>query len=64
MYAIMTIVLFAAIDETVKLVEGVGGKCYGYRCDLADKEDVYKMAKKTREEAGDVSSRKRYRNVP
>lgn len=46
---------FVAIEETVKLVEGVGGKCYGYKCDLADKEDVYKIAKKTTQETGDVS---------
>lgn len=46
----------AAIADTIKLVEGVGGTAYGYRCDLADKEDVYKLARRTREEAGDVSS--------
>lgn len=46
-----------AIDETIKLVEGIGGKVYGYKCDLADKEDVYRIAEKTRDEAGEVIQR-------
>ncbi|CAH1283561.1 unnamed protein product [Diabrotica balteata] len=44
-----------AVEETVGLVKGVGGKAYGYKCDLADKEDVYRVAKKTQEDIGDVS---------
>lgn len=44
-----------AIEETVKLVDGVGGKAFGYKCDLCDRNDVYKVAKKTVEEAGDVT---------
>lgn len=56
-YATTLTSLFSiAIDETIKLVEGVGGNAYGYKCDLADKEDVYRIAKKTRDEVGDVSS--------
>ncbi|CAH1168111.1 unnamed protein product [Phyllotreta striolata] len=43
------------VDETVGLVKGIGGKAYGYRCDLADKEDVYRVAKKTQQEVGDVT---------
>lgn len=38
----------------MKLVKGVGGTCYGYVCDLCDKEDVYKKAKILQEEVGKV----------
>lgn len=46
---------FAGVEETVGLVKGIGGKAYGYKCDLSDKEDVYRVAKKTQQEVGDVS---------
>lgn len=44
----------------MKLVEGIGGTVYGYQCNLADREDVYKVAERTRNEAGDVSNTFRY----
>ncbi|KAG5886616.1 hypothetical protein JTB14_037392 [Gonioctena quinquepunctata] len=43
------------VEETVGLVKGIGGKAYGYKCDLADNDDVYRVAKKTQEEVGDVT---------
>lgn len=45
----------SGIEETVKLVQAVGGTCYGYVCDLCDREDVYKKAKIIREEIGKVT---------
>lgn len=42
-------------DETVKLVQAAGGTCYGYVCDVCDREDVYKKAALVREEVGQVS---------
>ncbi|XP_057655949.1 estradiol 17-beta-dehydrogenase 11-like [Diorhabda carinulata] len=43
------------IEETVNLVKGVGGKAYGYKCNIADRKNVYEVAKKTQDEVGDVS---------
>ncbi|KOB69183.1 Short-chain dehydrogenase/reductase family 16C member 6 [Operophtera brumata] len=34
------------LEDTVKLVKGIGGKCYGYAVDLASREDIYRVAKK------------------
>lgn len=42
-------------DETVKLVEGIGGKAFGYKCNIADRENVYKVAEVTNKEAGQVT---------
>ncbi|CAG4956710.1 unnamed protein product [Parnassius apollo] len=43
------------LDDTVKLVKGIGGKCHGYVVDLASREDVYRVAKTVHEEVGTVS---------
>ncbi|XP_015187299.1 PREDICTED: short-chain dehydrogenase/reductase family 16C member 6-like [Polistes dominula] len=43
------------IEETVKLVQAAGGTCYGYVCDLCNREDIYKKAALLREEVGKVS---------
>lgn len=43
------------VQETVKIVEGVGGKAYGYKCNLADRQEVYQLAEKTLQEVGEVS---------
>ncbi|RZB39963.1 estradiol 17-beta-dehydrogenase 11, partial [Asbolus verrucosus] len=43
------------VEETVNLVKGIGGVAYGFKCDLADKEDVYKIASLTRQEVGEVT---------
>ncbi|XP_076760443.1 estradiol 17-beta-dehydrogenase 11-like [Xylocopa sonorina] len=42
-------------EETVKLVEATGGTCYGYVCDICDREDVYKKAAQVRKEVGKVT---------
>ncbi|XP_043488443.1 short-chain dehydrogenase/reductase family 16C member 6-like [Polistes fuscatus] len=43
------------IEETVKLVQAAGGTCYGYVCDLCNREDIYKKAALLREKVGKVS---------
>ncbi|XP_004931746.1 estradiol 17-beta-dehydrogenase 11 [Bombyx mori] len=43
------------LEDTVKLVKGVGGKCYGYVVDLASREDIYRVAKKVEEQVGKVN---------
>ncbi|KAF7993613.1 hypothetical protein HCN44_010208 [Aphidius gifuensis] len=43
------------IDETVKLVQSAGGTCYGYVCNLCNREDVYKKAALLKEQIGKVS---------
>ncbi|CAH0725681.1 unnamed protein product, partial [Brenthis ino] len=43
------------LEDTVKLVKGIGGKCYGYIVDLASKEDIYRVARQVDEEVGRVS---------
>lgn len=42
-------------EETVKLVQAAGGTCYGYVCDLCDREDVYKKAVLVKAEVGKVT---------
>lgn len=45
----------------MKLVQAAGGTCYGYVCDLCDREDIYKKANIIKEEIGKVISfRSRY----
>lgn len=43
------------IDETVKQVKSVGGRCNGYVVDISKKEEVYKAAELIRNEIGNVS---------
>ncbi|EFN82867.1 short-chain dehydrogenase/reductase family 16C member 6 [Harpegnathos saltator] len=45
----------SGIRETVKLVQAAGGTCYGYVCDLCDREDIYKKAIIIKEEIGKVT---------
>ncbi|XP_032678737.1 short-chain dehydrogenase/reductase family 16C member 6-like [Odontomachus brunneus] len=45
----------SGIQETVKLVQAAGGTCYGYVCDLCDREDIYKKANIIKEEIGKVT---------
>lgn len=44
----------SGMEETVKLVQTAGGTCYGYVCDLCDKEDIYKKAELVKKEVGKV----------
>lgn len=50
------IISVLGIEETIKLVRAIGGTCYGYVCDLCDREDVYKKAKIIEEEIGKVTT--------
>ncbi|KAI4484398.1 hypothetical protein M0802_013093 [Mischocyttarus mexicanus] len=43
------------IKETMKLIQETGGTCYGYVCDLVNREEVYEKAAKLREEVGHVT---------
>ncbi|XP_066588097.1 estradiol 17-beta-dehydrogenase 11-like [Prorops nasuta] len=43
------------IEETVSQIRAAGGKCWGYCCDITDKEEVYKTAKMVKIEVGNVS---------
>ncbi|KAG7198721.1 hypothetical protein KM043_001712 [Ampulex compressa] len=43
------------VEETVKLVEAAGGTCYGYVCDICNREEVYEKAAMVREEVGKVT---------
>ncbi|KAG7312159.1 hypothetical protein JYU34_001620 [Plutella xylostella] len=43
------------LEDTVKLVKGIGGDCCGYTVDLASRDDIYRVAKKVHEEVGRVS---------
>ncbi|XP_016770623.2 epidermal retinol dehydrogenase 2 [Apis mellifera] len=45
----------AGMEETVKLARTAGGTCYGYVCDLCDKEDIYKKAELVKKEVGKVT---------
>ncbi|KAJ8946337.1 hypothetical protein NQ318_004227 [Aromia moschata] len=50
-----SVVCLFGLEETVNLVKGIGGKVVAFKCDLADSEDVYRIAKKTQEAVGDVT---------
>ncbi|KAJ2945692.1 hypothetical protein O0L34_g532 [Tuta absoluta] len=43
------------LEDAVKLVKGIGGKCHGYVVDLTNRDDIYRVAKRTSEEVGRVS---------
>ncbi|KAK0171477.1 hypothetical protein PV327_011239, partial [Microctonus hyperodae] len=43
------------MDETVKLIRAAGGTCYGYVCNLCNKEDVYEKAEIIKKEVGQIS---------
>uniref|UniRef100_A0A182TRN4 INB domain-containing protein n=1 Tax=Anopheles melas TaxID=34690 RepID=A0A182TRN4_9DIPT len=42
------------LDDSVKLIQSLGGLCKGYKVDISNKEEVYKYAKIIQEEIGDV----------
>lgn len=37
------------------LVKGIGGTIFGYKCDLANRQNVYEVAKRTQNDVGDVN---------
>lgn len=44
------------LDETVKMIESMGGFCKGYVVDISKKEEVYKAAEEIKNNVGDVSN--------
>lgn len=46
---------FAALDESVKIVESLGGWCRGQVVDISRREEVYKAAAEIKNNFGDVS---------
>ncbi|KAK0170616.1 hypothetical protein PV328_008449 [Microctonus aethiopoides] len=48
-------VCHTGMDETVKLIRAAGGSCYGYVCNLCNKEDVYEKAEIIKKEVGQIS---------
>ncbi|CAB0028512.1 unnamed protein product [Trichogramma brassicae] len=43
------------VEETARLIRESGGKCWAYRCDVSDREDVYTTAKAVKLEAGNTT---------
>ncbi|XP_012282893.1 short-chain dehydrogenase/reductase family 16C member 6 [Orussus abietinus] len=43
------------IKDTVKEIKQAGGKCFGYHCDITDKEEVYQAAKNVKIEVGNIT---------
>ncbi|XP_052868816.1 short-chain dehydrogenase/reductase family 16C member 6 [Anopheles cruzii] len=44
-----------ALDESVKLIQSLGGLCKGYKVDISNKNEVYNYAKVLQEDIGDVT---------
>lgn len=42
-------------EETGRMVRSLGAKAYVYKCDVADRDNVYKLAKDVEKEVGRVS---------
>lgn len=45
---------FSGLMETAKSIKEAGGKCWLYKCDVTDREEVYQTAKAVKLEAGNV----------
>ncbi|XP_058808381.1 short-chain dehydrogenase/reductase family 16C member 6-like [Phymastichus coffea] len=43
------------VEETAKLIQEAGGKCWAYHCDVSDREKVYKTAKAVKLDVGNVT---------
>ncbi|XP_001606597.1 short-chain dehydrogenase/reductase family 16C member 6 [Nasonia vitripennis] len=43
------------VEETARLIEEAGGKCWAYHCDITDREEVYKTAKAVKLDVGNVT---------
>ncbi|XP_014612130.1 PREDICTED: 17-beta-hydroxysteroid dehydrogenase 13 [Polistes canadensis] len=43
------------IEETVKLIQDAGGICYGYVCNIINREEVYERARQLKKEIGKVT---------
>lgn len=44
------------VEETVKLIKKQGGRCYGFTCDLTDREAIYRVADEVKKTIGDVDT--------
>jgi len=49
-------ILIAGIDESVKILESMGGWCRGQLVDISKREEVYKAAAEIKNNFGDVST--------
>ncbi|KAK2580916.1 hypothetical protein KPH14_005985 [Odynerus spinipes] len=45
----------SALEDTVNEIRENGGKCWGYYCDISNREEVYRTAKAIKIEIGNVS---------
>ncbi|KAL1498163.1 hypothetical protein ABEB36_009005 [Hypothenemus hampei] len=43
------------IDETIAMVKDAGGSAVGYKCDVSNKDDVYRVARQIRQDVGNVT---------
>ncbi|KAI4484151.1 hypothetical protein M0804_007607 [Polistes exclamans] len=43
------------IEETVKLIQDAGGICYGYVCNIINREEIYERARQLEKEIGKVT---------
>ncbi|KAG8230138.1 hypothetical protein J437_LFUL010630 [Ladona fulva] len=39
-------------EETASIIKSSGGRSFAYKCDISNKEDIYRTAKKVKEEVG------------
>lgn len=46
--------MLTGVEETVKLIKAQGGRCYGFTCDLTDREAIYRVANDVKKTVGDV----------
>ncbi|XP_043673685.1 estradiol 17-beta-dehydrogenase 11 isoform X1 [Vespula pensylvanica] len=45
----------SALEDTVNEIRRHGGKCWGYYCDISDREEIFKIAKSIKIEIGNIS---------
>jgi len=43
------------LEAVAKEIEAAGGVAHFYKCNVRDRNEIYKMAKKVKEEVGEVS---------
>ncbi|XP_046396050.1 short-chain dehydrogenase/reductase family 16C member 6-like isoform X2 [Ischnura elegans] len=44
----------AGAEETANIIKSSGGRAFSFKCDIANREDIYQTAKKVKEEVGTV----------
>lgn len=45
----------SGLESTVQEIRHNGGKCWGYYCDITNKEEIYRIAKTVQIEVGSVN---------